>query len=131
MVGRDGRQHDVGQGEEKQTEQTGVEQGKTHHLAQQSVKKHQRIEGCEDLHSCHNEDGTVDAREPHQALVNHIWHIHEEGQQGMAKHVVACLPIANHHVGDGIEAREVEVANNEVPIVGLQGREKLVIAGDE
>ena len=49
----------------------------------------------------------------------------------MAKHVVACLPVANHYVGDGIEAREVEVANNEVPIVGLQGREKLVIAGDE
>ena len=129
MVGNHGCQHDEGKRLVECHEQCGTEAVEQCYLAQYSVEEYVGIERAGHLHGGNDEDGAVDASDEHQSLVEQVCRVHEEGQQRMAEDIVACRPVAHDTECYGVEARDVEVAYEQRPVVFLQRGEEAVVMG--
>ena len=97
-------------------------------LAADAAQKNKRIEARNNEHECHNKHGAVDAREPHEPLIEQVGHKHEERQQRMAIDIVFGRPLRHHVVGDGVEARYVEFPHDDAPVAVAQGCEVGIVA---
>ena len=109
MVGHHRREHHEREAEVEDGSQRRVGAAHAHHLAADAVEEYHRVERCEQQYRRHDEDGAVDAREPHQSLIDEVGHVHEERQQRMAVDIIARRPVAHHAISDGVEARDVEL----------------------
>ena len=127
MVRHDRRHHDISKREEEECQHRGIGASHLYDLTEDAVYEHHAVEGAEHLYGSHDEDGTVDAGELHQSLVDEIRHIHVERQQRVAVHVVACQPVAHDRIGDGVKARDVEVVYKQRPVPPCDGREEVII----
>ena len=127
MVGHHCREHDKGEREEEEGEQDGVKMRQSYHFAEYSEDEHCRIERAEQLYRRDDEQCAVDAREPHQCLIDEVRHIHEVGKQRMAIDVVARSPVAHDGIGDGVETGNVELTYEKPPIAVGKRREDIVI----
>ena len=127
MVRHDRRHHDISKREEEERQHRGIGASHLYDLTEDAVYEHHAVEGAEHLYGSHDEDGTVDAGELHQSLVDEVRHIHVERQQRVAVHVVACQPVAHDRIGDGVKARDVEVVYKQRPVPPCDGREEVII----
>ena len=132
VVGHNGREHDVGKGEEQGGEQGGVGASQADDFAAYAIDEDDAVEAAEEQYGGHDEEGAVDAGDGHEGLVEQVGDEHEEGQQGVAVDVVLGRPVGDHIVGDGVEARDVEPADEHRPgVVGDGGEGMVVVANDE
>ncbi len=85
-------------------------------IAYYSIEEQHGIECPKGLHHCHDEYCAVDTSDCHKSLVEEIGHKHEESQKRMAIDIIACAPFRHYAIGDGVEARDMEIAYEECPV---------------
>ena len=96
MVGHDAGYQHKGQREEEEGEKGALCATALHHLTKDTIDEDAAVKSTDHLYGGHNKHGTINACKPHQCLINKVGHIHKEGQQGVAKHGVARVPITYH-----------------------------------
>ena len=64
-------------------------------------------------------------------MVDEVGHVHEERQQRMAVDIIARRPVAHHAIRDGVEARDVELRDEQMPVVGVLRCEHVVVLADD
>ena len=129
VVGHDGGNHHVAEGEEKESEGVGCPLAQLDDLTEDAMEEHHRIEGAKHLDDDGDVEGAVVSRQLHQSHIDEIRHIHVERQQWMSIHIVGGAPVAQHPIGERIEARHAEVANEILVIIIRYLSERGVVFG--
>ena len=130
MVGHEEGDHHIAEAEEEQRQQRGVPSLQPHQSPQDAEEEYGSIEaarqddgGC-DIH------GPVGARQGDDGLVQQVERIHQERQQRVAQHVVLHAPLRQYVVGDGVEARHMEIVGERLGIVVADHVEEAVVLAD-
>ena len=131
VVGNAERHHRVGEGEKEKGEQQGVGRGQSDDLAQDAKKEEDGVEGGGGEQQGREDLREVDPRGEDDQAVDLGGDPHEEGQQRVAVDVVGRRPVVEYQVGDGVEARDMEVAQDEFAIAVRDLGEPLPVATDD
>ena len=130
MIGHHRGHHDISKREIQCREKKSVCLAQTYDFTEDAMQEQVRIQGgshqdqgCHHLHP-------VQSCQRHHPLVQQIWQVHEEGEQRMAIHVIACLPIRQHVIGDGIIARHTEPPDEQFPVVISRTHKQVAILID-
>ena len=129
VVGHDGTDHHVAEGEEEEGECVGSPLAQLYDLTEDAIEEHHRVEGAKHLDDDGDVEGTVVSRQLHQSHIDEIRHIHVERQQWMSIHIVGGAPVAQHPIGERIESRYAEVANEILVIIIRYLSERGVVFG--
>ena len=98
-------------------------------LTEDAIEEHHRVEGAKHLDDDGDVEGTVVSRQLHKSHIDEIRHIHVERQQWMSIHIVGGAPVAQHPIGERIESRYAEVANEILVIIIRYLSERGVVFG--
>ena len=104
MVGHHHGEHDIRHRVEEDHEEPRIGAGEPHDFAHDAEEEHGAVEPEEHLDHCHHDDGTVDAREPDESLVDKVWHVHEDGEQRVAYDIILpTAPLGHYGVAPRVE----------------------------
>ena len=130
VVGHEEGDHHIAEAEEEQCEQRGVPSLQPHQSPQDAEEEYGSIEAARQDDGCCDIHGPVGARQGDDGLVQQVERVHQEGQQRVAQHVVLHAPLCQHTVGDGVEARHMEIVGERLGIVVADHGEETVVLAD-
>ena len=93
------------------------------------MKEYHGVEGAKHLDDDCDVEGTVVTCQFHQPHVDVIGYIHVERQQRMAIYIVGGAPVAQHPIGEWVEPRYAEVANEVLVKIIRNLAERCIVLG--
>ena len=127
VVGYDARYQHIADAEEEKRKDVGCPLAQFDDLSEDAIHEDAGVEGAEQLHCHGDEEGAVEASYLHQSHVQQIWNVHVECQEWVAIYIIRCLPVAQHIIGEWVEARDVEVLDECSVVMVADWGEKVVI----
>ena len=133
MVGNHDCYQYIGEGEKQEREDGRVYSGESQSFAHDSIEEDKSIKPEKHLHDSHDVNGTVDARQLDEQLVDEVGNEHENRQQRVSEDVVLrSRPFGDNRISPCIESRYVEtIAKHLVVIVRKQGQCVLVMPNQQ
>ena len=122
MIGyKQGEQY-IRHGVEKQAAQIGICRLQSNHIHQYPSEINQGIHRIDHHQHCHDIQGAVDTREPHQCLIEQGKRIEKQGVERMAKSIVEHIEMAEHAVQIGVVARNMKQLEQLLALlIGIHG----------
>ena len=128
MVGDDGCHHDVGERKQHGRQYCRVCPTQLYDVPEYAEHEHEGVEGAQQQRYGYYELHQVDAGKSGEPCVKLRQRPHHERQQRVAVDVVVGRPVRNHRVGYGVEARDCEVLDENVPVAGVRFGEQVDVA---
>ena len=125
MVGHGEAYHHIAAREQQSGEQCAVKAVQLDDFPQDAVEEYETVNAAEDKNGGTDELHTINAEDGRQSLVKQIERPYKESQQRVAIDIIACLPVCDDGVSNGIEARYLEMPDEELPAVSAD-RHKLI-----